>query len=164
MTYEAARRYTAEQFDDRGVLNATPFSSFNEWLRSLTENDLQVKGLRTLRHFAAHKGVKPAGRGLVIVAEKSEEVRPGWRRITEATMSPTWLLPQLTPADLDTLHTSELDPRPRGAPKTPRVLGSLTDLPAWNDLVGNPNNNAVLILEHGLQRAQEILLAAERLL
>ena len=161
MTYEAALQFTGDQLQKRKII---PHRGLNQWLRSLPEYDLQMKGLRTLRHLAAHKEIKPVSRTAIITLEKDEEIRPGWRQITESTISPIWVLPELTTDDLDTLDSPELDPIPPRTRKNPRVMSSLIDLPAWNSLVTNPHNDAPSILEHGLRQAQAILLTAEKLL
>jgi hypothetical protein len=121
----------------------------NQWLKKLPEYDLQMRGLRTLRHLAAHKEVKPVWRGVKIRAEKAVEIRPKYWQVTESTLSHQWLLPELDQTDLQ-------------KPKSPQLTPG--ELPSWNTLVGIGNDGAASIFEHGLRQPQAILLAAERLL
>jgi hypothetical protein len=107
-----------------------------------------MKGLRTLRHLAAHKEIKPAWRGVKIRAEKAVEIRPKYWKVTESTLSHQWLLPELDQTDLQTLKSPQLTPG---------------ELPSWNTLVGIHSDGAASILEHGLRQAQAILLVAEGL-
>jgi len=149
MALEAALQHTEDQLTDskRRVIHV----GFNQWLSSLPAYDLQMRGLRTLRHFAGHVEIKPLGRGfnVELLADKAVEVGPGWIRATESTATHSWLLPRLDLIDLQKLARSPLTP---------------ADLPDWNTLVGNPINDAASILEHGLRQAQAILLEAEKLL
>jgi len=143
-TYEAALQFAGKQL---WRYRKTPSWTLNGWLKSLPEHDLQVRGWRTLRHFAAHVEIKTARRKIEVRAEKAVEIRPKYWRVAESTLSPTWMLPELNRTALKKLDRPQLD---------------ASDLPAWNTLVGS--QDAALILEHGLRQAQEILLAAEKLL
>jgi hypothetical protein len=162
MPLEAALQFMGQSLEHRGVISR---HGLNTWLRKRRAHDRYMRGLRTLRHFAAHVEIKPARAGVYVRAEKSVEVRPGWHRVTESTISHRWLLPQLTRADLAKLDTSELNFKALKAAKTsraPKAPRALKDLRAWNKLV--VIHDAGTILEHGLRQAQAILLAAERLL
>jgi len=135
-----------EQLKARGV---TPKCKLNQWLKKLPEYDLQMKGLRTLRHFAAHVEIKRApsevtqtyGARYVLVGESAPD------GTSEPTVTRRWLLPQLDRVDLQKLNTHALDDR---------------DLPDWNTLV--QSNDAASILEHGLRQVHAILQKAEKLL
>jgi hypothetical protein len=88
MTLEAALQYTGEQLIP--ILKPhTPKGEnpFAYWLRKRRVHNRYMRGLRTLRHFAAHVEIKPVRRGVNICAEKSVEARPGWHRVTESTIS-----------------------------------------------------------------------------
>jgi hypothetical protein len=81
LTFEAALQFVARLFRR---LSVSP--SFNQWLKGLPEHDLYVRGLRTLRHIAAHVEIKPAERGGYVLLGKIGE---------PSTASHKWLLPEL---------------------------------------------------------------------
>jgi hypothetical protein len=139
MTYEAALQFTGDQLEDLRVIHQ---GGLDQWLRSLPEYDLQVRGLRTLRHFAAHVEEKPAPSAISLVSGGG--LPDG---MSAAMVTRRWLLPQLDQADLQKLRRPPLKPE---------------DLLGWNMLV--QSHDGTSILEHGLRQAQAILLAAEKLL
>jgi hypothetical protein len=144
MALEAAFQFVSNQLHVCGKLHK---SKFNAWLRNLPEHDLQIRGLRTLRHLNAHVEIYPAGRGIIVNIEKAVEISPKYWLATEQTLLHQWLLPILNLNDLTKLTSPELTP---------------ADLPDWDML--RSTDDAAKILEHGLRRAQEILLEAEKLL
>jgi len=162
MTFKAALQFTGESLEHSGAI---PDRGFSSWLRKRRAYDRYMRGLRTLRHFAAHVEMKPVKWGFVIIAHARDwTVIAGSHQATEppVTESPggyRWTLPQLTRADLEKLDTPELNFKAFRAAKLPR---NLKDLRAWNKLVFM--HKAETILEHGLRQAQVILLAAEKLL
>jgi hypothetical protein len=137
LTLEAAFQFVGAQLKQHRAIRG-----LNAWLRQLPEYDLHVRGLGTLRHFAAHVEIKPAPSAIVLVIGGS---LPDGTSAT--TVTRRWLLPQLGQADLQKLREPPLKPE---------------DLPGWNTLV--QSHDGTSILEHGLRQAQAILLAAEKLL
>jgi hypothetical protein len=110
MTLEAALQHVGDQLEHCGKI---PIHGTAAWLRGLPEHDLQMQGLRTLRHFTAHVEIKPAWVRVDLMLGKPEED-------PSIITSQKWLLPELTPADLAKLRTPEL---------------TAGDLLAWNTLV-----------------------------
>ena len=107
MTLEAALQYTGQQLED---CKAIPKGSLNVWLRKQRAHDRYMRGLRTLRHFAAHVEMKPVRRGANVSSSGTAvQIRPNYWQITEPTISHRWSLPQLTRADLEKLDTPELN-------------------------------------------------------
>ena len=179
MTLEATLQFTGDQLQKQKVSlkkydkkkKKLVVIRFEEWLRNRPSHDRYMRGLRALRHFAAHVEIKPVRRGVNIRAEKSVEARPGWHQVTESTISHRWSLPQLTRAELTALKKPELNfkafrnfnkAKKSKPPKSPKLPKDLEGLRVWNRLVFI--HEAGEILEHSLRQAQAILLEAERLL
>jgi hypothetical protein len=137
LTFEATLQFINDQFLKRGNM-----PSFNSWLNQLPQHDLHVKGLRTLRHFAAHVEIKPTPSQIVAVIGGS---LPNGTSAT--SVSRTWRLPELQPSDLQKLRMPALQPK---------------DLPAWNGLV--EQSNVTSIFAYGLRQLRDILLEAEKIL
>lgn len=110
-TYEATLQFALKQFEaTRGP------KSFWDWADELTEYDLTVKGLRTLRHFEAHVVEMP--HSVTVQVRMSEEIVSGE---TNTRTHKIYGLPALQPARLAGL-------------RQPTPLDS-TDLNAWNERV-----------------------------
>jgi hypothetical protein len=168
MTLEAALQFTGESLEHSGAI---PDRGFSSWLRKQRAYDRYMRGLRTLRHFAAHVEMKPVEWGYVLfVPARDMTVIAGSHQVTkpmatERTGGYRWTLPQLTRTDLEKLNTPELNFKAFRAAKhsrPPKLPRNLKDLRAWNKLVFM--HEAGTILEHGLRQAQVILLSAEKLL
>jgi hypothetical protein len=112
---------------------------FDDWLKTLPENDVLLRGLRTLRHFEAHVEPKPLPR--VVNLEIEENLSGGDTR-TEITTR--WVLQELKPGDLI---------------KVTRPLKKV-DLPHWNTTV--TRMDAPTIFEKGLENLEKILQKAEK--
>lgn len=137
LTFEATLQFVNDQFLKRGNM-----PSFNTWLAQLPQHDLNIKGLRTLRHFAAHVEIKPMSSLIALV------IGGTLSNGTSATsVSRRWRLPELQPSDLQKLRTPALQ---------------ANDLPAWNALA--EQSSVVSILTHGLHQLRDILLEAEKIL
>jgi hypothetical protein len=131
-------------------------SSFWVWLENQGEYDVQVRGMRTLRHLEAHvehkgisKHVEVTAHVTVGVAVGMESNKTAKRNGTKDSpadgMSGRWQLPQLQNGDLAKL---------RQPPPIPEV-----ELPQWNALV--TSTDASKILRKGLEKLKGILLVAE---
>jgi len=114
--------------------------SFWDWADELTEYDLTVKGLRTLRHFEAHVVEMP--HSVTVQVRMSEEIVSGE---TNTRTHKIYGLPALQPARLAGL-------------RQPTPLDS-TDLNAWNERVSK--TSVADLFKYGLEKLNEILLAAE---
>jgi hypothetical protein len=137
LTFEATLQFVNDQF-----LKRCNMPSFNTWLDQLPQYDLYLKGLRTLRHFAAHIEIKPMSS--LVIAVIGGSLPNG----TSATsVSRRWRLPELQLSDLQKLRTPALQPN---------------DLPNWNALV--EQESLVSIFTHGLHQLRDILLEAEKIL
>ena len=144
MTLEAALQFVGEQLSP--ILKPyTPKGEdpFSWWLKGLPTHDLHLKGLRTLRQFAAHVEIKPPTSGFHVLLRNA----PGERIARPEEVLQIWLLPELHQTDLEKLRSPKLD---------------VGDLPAWNKLI--LAQEAGKILEHALGQAQMILLEAENYL
>jgi hypothetical protein len=137
LTFEATLQFVNDQFLKRGNM-----PSFNTWLAQLPRYDLYLKGLRTLRHFAAHIEIKPTPS--LIIAVIGESLPNG---TSETSVSRRWQLPELQLSDLQKLRTPTLQPN---------------DLPTWNALV--ERESIVSIFTRGLHQLRNILLEAEKIL
>jgi hypothetical protein len=184
LTLEAALQYTEDQFKKCGIELRDRKSnkiSFSYWVRKQRAHDRYMRGLRTLRHFAAHVEIKPTRVGVTfIVPARSMAVIAGRPEVpeppdAEGGIAHRWQLPHLTRADLETLDTPLLnfeafrkygkavrDAKKSNSPILPKPPKNLKDLRAWNKIVFS--HEAETILERGLRQAQAILLAAEKLL
>ena len=109
-------------------------------MNTLPENDVLLRGLRTLRHFEAHVEPKPMPR--VVNLEIEENLSGGDSR-TETTAR--WVLQELKPGDLTKLTTRPLKE---------------VDLPAWNTTVAHMD--APTIFAKGLENLEKILQKAEK--
>lgn len=139
LSFEAALQFVGDQLNERkGDPNRSFFAT---WLGNLEAYDLQVRGLRTLRHFAAHVEIKPAESEIVAIAGR----RSGG--LSATSVSRRWRLPQLDSHDLARLTSRPLPPN---------------DLQSWNALAAR--TDVAEILEHGLEQAERILLEAETIL
>ena len=108
-------------------------------MKALPENDVLLRGLRTLRHFEAHVEPKPLPR---VVNLKIEENLSGGDSRTETTTR--WILQELKPGDLT---------------KVDRPLKA-ADLPDWNTTVAHMD--ALTIFEKGLENLEKILQKAQK--
>jgi hypothetical protein len=138
LSYEATLQFLKEQLE-----NARTNMSFNNWLNNQPQYDVFMRGLRTLRQFAAHIEVKPTSSKIVVVIGGS---RPDGTSATD--FSRTWKLPGLSQSDLDKL-------RPQSKLNAP-------DLNDWNALV--EQSNIETIFKEGLFRLKEVLDKAESIL
>jgi len=118
-----------------------PTPSFNSWLRN--NSGIELKGLRTLRHFAAHVHIKrlPSDINAVIC----ESLGDGTSAIE---VSRSWRLPQILTADLSLLK--------KNAP-----LDS-TEVSHWNNVVSKDAAGSIFMI--GLEQVQKILLLAEEII
>jgi hypothetical protein len=129
LTFEATLQFVKDQFERTP---AAP-SQFEAWLRTQTQYDTLIRGLRTLRHFEAHVEQHPAGRKIIATKGAGDH-----------SVSATWHLPQLNTTDLEKLRTHPLtDP----------------ELPDWNRLVADTRVDS--LLESGIIRLGGILHLAE---
>lgn len=134
LTFEAIIQYIKNQ-----VSKTRSGSMFDVWLKTLPENDVLLRGLRTLRHFEAHVEPKPLPR---VVNLKIEENLSGGDTHTETTAR--WVLQELKPGDLT---------------KVDRPLKKV-DIPDWNTTVAHMD--APTIFEKGLENLEKILQRAEK--
>jgi len=134
LTFEASLQYAKDAFSS----SATKVH-FWDWLRTLPEYGLPVRGIRTIRHIEAHVRDMPIGSNIGVKIGRS---LPGGKSHVE--VSRTWRLPTLSPADLKSL-------------RTPALL--VADLPQWNALV--EARCADSLLEEVLRKVQDIVKAAE---
>jgi hypothetical protein len=140
---EAERRLTmykwVEQYNDpanpqhRVLLN-------DSWFGQQSQNDIYVKGLRTLRHFEAHVEVKTIARTVNLHIKSSI----GGKKSGAEMMGCTWHLPKLTETDLKKLYNSPL---------------SDTDIDDWNTLVMDFDVKTIFM--EGLSRLKGVLETAE---
>jgi hypothetical protein len=133
LTFEATIQFLKNQF-----LTTSTSPAFHEWSAMQPQYDLQVRGLRTLRHFEAHVESNPAPRLVKITVEVGKPV---------SLDSVSWKLPKLQSTDIARLRHSPL---------------SAGDLIAWNTLV--ETTQASDVFGYGISRLKEILLTAEALL
>ncbi len=133
LTIEATLQFTLQRFELVGR------SDFWQWLDGLAEYDVCLRGLRALRHFAAHVEVKPA-RSLVRLAIGGS--RPDGT--SETTVTRDWQLPQLDANALAKLKTKPL----------PEAM-----VPDWNQLASE--TPAPAVFERALQQIAGILAKAE---
>ena len=91
LSFEATLQFVKDQFN-----RTASAPDFDQWVAQLPENDVVVRGLRTLRHFEAHVESKPPPRLVRLFIGGS---LPDGTSETEA--STDWKLPALQPADLD---------------------------------------------------------------
>ena len=131
-------------------------NSFRVWLENQSTYDVQVRGIRTLRHLEAHvehkgisKHVGVTAHVMVGVAVGMESNKTAKRNGTKDSpadgMSGRWQLTQLQNGDLAKLR------------QPPPILG--VELPQWNALV--TSTDASKILRKGLEKLKGILLVAE---
>ena len=138
LTFEATIQFLKDQFK-----RTATSQQFDAWLAQQSQNDVHVKGLRTLRHFEAHVEAKPIPRTVHLHINAS---LGGGKSGTEITGC-TWQLPKLTPAELGKLRNSPL---------------SVADLSDWNTLVANFDAKA--IFSEGLYRLKSVLETAEKVI
>lgn len=138
LTFEATIQFLKDQFKQSGASQ-----QFDVWFAQQSENDVYVKGLRTLRHFEAHVEVKPIPRTVHVHISAT---LGGGKSATEIAGC-TWQLPKLTPADLSKLQNSPL---------------SITDLRGWDALVANADTKT--IFTEGLSRLKSVLETAEKVI
>ena len=134
LTFEATIQFIKNQ-----VPRTRSGNTFDVWLKTLPENDVLLRGLRTLRHFEAHVEPKPLPR---VVNLKIEEYQSGGDTRNETTAR--WVLQELKPGDLT---------------KVTRPLKKV-DLPDWNTTVARMD--APTIFEKGLENLEKILQKAEK--
>ena len=137
LTFEASIQFLKDQFK-----RSCPTQKFDAWFAQQSQNDVHVKGLRTLRHLEAHVEVKPPPRTVHVDITASFGGRKSGNGIRECI----WRLPPITSADLGKLHKH-----------TPLAD---TDLNDWNTLV--VNSDAGTICANGLDRLKQVLEAAEK--
>ena len=130
---------TTIQFIKNQVPRTRGGRTFDDWLKTLPENDALLRGLRTLRHFEAHVEPKPLPR---VVNLKFEVNMSGGDTRTETTAH--WVLQELKPGDLT---------------KVTRPLKKV-DLPGWNTTVALMD--APTIFEKGLENLEKILPKTEK--
>lgn len=138
LTFEAAIQFLKYQFNSPGIS-----LRFDDWFADQPQNDVHVKGLRTLRIFEAHVEAKPIPRTIRVPINASF----GGRKSGTEIAGCTWQLPQLTSAHLLKLHR-------------PRLLDA--DLSGWNTLV--VNLDAKTIFAEGIQRLKSVLETAEKVI
>lgn len=109
LTFEAIIQFLKDQFRRAGTSQ-----KFDAWFAQQSQNDVCVKGLRTLRHFEAHVEEKPIPRTVHVHGSE--------------IMGCTWQLPELTQTGLDKLLYPPL---------------SAADLSDWNTLVGSLEAKAI---------------------
>jgi hypothetical protein len=142
LTFEAAIQFLKDQLN-RSVNRSETFPQFDTWFAGQPQNDIHVKGLRTLRLFEAHVEAKPIPRTIHVHINASF----GGRKSGAEIAGCTWQLPKLTPAHLQKLYS-------------PRLSGA--DLSDWNTLV--VNLDAKTIFAEGLQRLKCVLETAEKMI
>lgn len=129
MSFEAAIQHAKDQ---AGALSHP--LSFDSWLGNQPENDVLLKGVRTLRHLEAHvEGYPVAGHITVLVGSLPTSHR-------------RWSLQQLQSADLQKLAHSQLKP---------------SGLPVWSTLV--QTRDATSLMTEALDRLNSLLLRLEAL-
>ena len=129
LTLEAVIQHLKDQWP-------TGSSSFEAWIRSELQNDLTLRGLRTLRHLEAHVESRPAESTIVAsVGTPNPSLERRWR------------LASLTPEDLRKVHHAKI---------------SDGELAAWNDAV--TGTSAHSILREALVRLAEVVRTAEAML
>jgi hypothetical protein len=133
-------------------------SSFWVWLDNQSAYDVQVRGMRTLRHLEAHvehKGISKHVRatahvvvGVAVGLESNKTAKHKGTKDSPADgmswMSGRWQLPQLQTGDLAKL-------------RRPPMIEQ--ELPQWNALV--TSTDASKILRNTLEKLKGILLVAE---
>lgn len=130
LTFEATIQFSKNQVPKtRSGLN------FDDWLSTFPENDVLVRGLRTLRHFEAHVESKPPPRIVRLFIGGS---LPGGTSETEVSTS--WKLPPIQTAELNKLRNPPLQN---------------VDLNDWNKIV--ETMDAQTIFEQGLIKLQKII-------
>jgi hypothetical protein len=132
LSLEATLKFLDEKFDD--IKKKQINIKFEEWLTKQPEYNVHIRGLRALRHFAAHIEIKHAPSKVVVV---NKEIS-----------SRTWTLPRLTESDNEKLYpSSRLSP---------------SYLSEWNALIERSNIEG--IFKEALLRLNKILEAFELIL
>jgi len=135
MTFEATLQFLKNQFDRMKV---NP--KYNDWLPTVPENDLLVRGLCTLRHFEAHVEPKPSPRRIYLVI--GESLFDG---TSDSSVSCDWALQGMNAGELAKLTR-------------PRIQS--TELDDWNALVAKDDVPTLFL--RGLYGLKSILEAAEK--
>jgi hypothetical protein len=137
LTFEATLQFLLDQFKRSGFSQ----QSFHNWLSQ--QNDIYIKGLRTLRHLEAHLEAKPIPRTVDLHISSSL----GEQKSDTKLAGYTWYLPRLEQDDLNKLHTPPL---------------STSELGDWNALV--TRFDAGTIFARGLNGLKAVLEAAEQVI
>lgn len=137
LTFEATLQTLKDQFNKMNIK-----LQFEEWIKTIRENDLLVRGLRTLRHLEAHIEPKPPPRNIDIVIGDSM-----YDGSSESSMSCEWRLPRLNADDLNKL-------------KRPRI--ELSEIDDWNTIVSRNDVPALFI--RSLNNLKTIVNEAEKLI
>jgi hypothetical protein len=112
---------------------------FDVWLKSLSEYDLHMRGLRTLRHFEAHVESRP------VTSLVKLHIKSGFGiRKPPPDVSRAWMLKPLQKSDLDRLDRSPLPE---------------AELSDWNAVVSRLDVQGVFV--YGLGQLKKILETAE---
>jgi hypothetical protein len=130
LSFEATVQFTKDQW--KPSPSKTPFTSFKRWLEGQSDYDIAVRGIRTLRHFEAHKELKPPTSMIVAVIGSEPEVTRKWQ------------LPELQQTELRKLDSPQLEQ---------------SHLADWNKLV--TTSNAGTVLTRALRNLKLILDTAE---
>jgi hypothetical protein len=138
LTFEAAIQFLKDQFKRSGT-----GPKFDSWFAEQPQNDVCIKGLRTLRLFEAHVEEKPIPRTVDVHAGSSLDGEKPGARVTGCM----WRLPQLDPEDLAKLHSPKL---------------ALAELNDWNSLVGN--QEAKKVFADGISKLKDVLDTAESII
>jgi len=133
LSFEATLKFLHEKFDDIKK-NKKINIEFKEWLSKQREYNVHIRGLRVLRHFAAHIEIKHAPSKVVVV--------------NKAISSRTWTLPRLSESDNEKLYSSS------------RLSPSY--LTEWNALIERSNIES--IFKEALLKLKKILEAFELIL
>jgi hypothetical protein len=134
LTFEATLQFVKDQF-----IKSVSAPNFDHWIAQLPENDLVVRGLRTLRHFEAHVEAKQPPS--LVRLHIGESLSNG----TSATqVSRSWQLPPLEAVELAKLNHAPL---------------KANDLQKWNLLVAR--DDLPSLFRQGLERLRAVLEAAE---
>lgn len=128
LSYEATLQYIKYKFNQNRI-----DPNFDNWIKNQPENDILLKGLRTLRHLEAHVEHKPTP-SLVKVKVGSGFVERIWR------------LPLLTKEDIEKL-------------KYPKINSA--ECEDWKSLVNS--NSVDDLLEKSLHNLKKILLSANNI-
>jgi hypothetical protein len=133
LTFEATIQILKNQWD------MSVKGDFFDWLKSLSEYDLHMRGLRTLRHFEAHVESRPVTSLVSLHFKSGFGVRKSPPNVTRM-----WTLKPLQKSDLDKLRNSPLPE---------------AELSDWNSLVSRVDVRGVFV--HGLGQLKKILENAE---